>query len=56
MSTRDEQNARYRQGLCCVCGLVPYSAGRVRCDDCHRAHVTPYEPGLTRREEAQRGA
>ncbi len=49
MSTRDERNARYRANLCVDCGEVEHSAGRPRCDNCHRAHVTPVEPGLTRR-------
>ncbi|WP_155770049.1 hypothetical protein [Mycobacterium asiaticum] len=36
---RDEQNARYRAGLCVDCGLVPYSPGRVRCNTCHAAYL-----------------
>lgn len=33
----DAQNAAYRAGLCVDCRTVPYSAGRPRCDECHRA-------------------
>ena len=51
MTNREESNRRYRAGLCVTCGEKPYSAGRVRCDDCHRAHVTPVEPGLQRRDK-----
>lgn len=50
MSTREERNARYVAFLGVDCGKERYSAGRVRCDDCHRVYVTPVEPGLTRRE------
>lgn len=51
MASRDEQNARYRQGLCCDCGEKPYSAGRPRCAECHREHVTPFEPGMQQRDK-----
>jgi putative DNA primase/helicase len=29
-------NDNYRAGLCCDCGDRPHSAGRPRCDECHR--------------------
>ncbi len=45
--TSDEQDRRYRAFLCVGCGEKRYSAGRTRCDECHRKHVRPYEPGLT---------
>lgn len=45
MSTRDEQNARYRAGLCVDCGEVEHSAGRPRCSPCHVVYVaTRHEP------------
>lgn len=45
MSTRDEQNVRYRAGLCVDCGEVEHSAGRPRCDTCHVVFVaTRHEP------------
>lgn len=34
-----QQHDRYRAGLCCDCGDRPPSAGRPRCESCHRAHV-----------------
>ena len=34
-----EQNAAYRTGRCRDCGDRPHSAGRTRCDTCHRAHA-----------------
>ena len=39
MSTRDERNARYVAFLCVDCGKERYSAGRVRCDDCHDKYI-----------------
>lgn len=48
--TREERAARYRNGLCITCGEKRHSPGRPRCADCHRAHVTPFEPGMQRRE------
>lgn len=51
--TRDEQARRYRASLCIDCGEKRHSAGRTRCEDCHRKHVRPYEPGLT---PARKGA
>lgn len=32
----DEQHARYRNGMCRDCGVSKASAGRPRCDECHR--------------------
>lgn len=29
----------YRNGMCRDCGVKPHSAGRPRCDECHRIHV-----------------
>jgi hypothetical protein len=34
-----EQNAAYRNGLCIDCKARPPSAGRTRCDECHRIHI-----------------
>lgn len=51
--SREERYDRYRAGLCVDCGQKPYSAGRPRCEECHRKHVRPYEPGLT---PARKGA
>lgn len=35
-ATRKSDGAdAYRQGFCCDCKAVPYSAGRTRCDACH---------------------
>lgn len=31
-----EQNAAYNAGLCTTCRTVPRSAGRPRCNACHR--------------------
>lgn len=39
----DEQNARYRRGICVDCGEKPYSAGRPRCNDCHATYTR--QPG-----------
>lgn len=50
MPERELQNERYRAGLCCDCGEVPYAPGRPRCDGCHGAHVVPFEPGLKRQK------
>lgn len=30
------RNAYYRYGLCTECGTRPHSAGRPRCESCHR--------------------
>lgn len=39
--TRDpDGNAAYVNGLCRDCKTNPYSAGRPRCEDCHRKHMT----------------
>ncbi|MGH3264262.1 MAG: DUF3631 domain-containing protein [Trebonia sp.] len=35
----DEQNAAYRANLCIDCRASRPSAGRPRCDDCHRTHT-----------------
>jgi Protein of unknown function (DUF3631) len=32
-------SASYLNGLCRDCGVNPHSAGRPRCDDCHRIHL-----------------
>lgn len=45
-ASRDTQTQRYVAGMCISCGLVPYSAGRPRCEGCHRDHVVPFEPGM----------
>jgi hypothetical protein len=34
-----DQNAAYLAGLCCDCGKRKPSAGRPRCDECHRIHT-----------------
>lgn len=36
---REVRNAYYRYGLCTACGVVPHSAGRPRCNECHRAYL-----------------
>jgi hypothetical protein len=36
---RDTANAAYQAGLCIDCGDRPPSAGRPRCDECHRIHT-----------------
>lgn len=38
MCDRDTRNTRYRQGLCADCGQKRYSAGRIRCQECHHEH------------------
>lgn len=43
-----EQNAAYRAGLCIDCGTRPHSAGRPRCDQCHRAHENTMAAGYNR--------
>lgn len=53
--TRDERNDRYRRGVCIDCGDEPHSAGRPRCDNCHREHIAGnFEPGLTRPTSPQK--
>lgn len=34
----DSADDAYRNGLCVDCRVVPYSAGRTRCGQCHRIH------------------
>lgn len=34
----------YRVGLCVVCGVKPYSAGRTRCNACHEAAAAVIDP------------
>jgi len=53
---REERNRRYRAFLCVDCGVVPYSAGRPRCDACHRTHIPNYEPGLPPRARREKAA
>src|SRR4051812_43898723 len=36
---REIRNAYYIYGLCTSCGVVPHSAGRPRCNECHRAYL-----------------
>jgi 5S rRNA maturation endonuclease (ribonuclease M5) len=36
----DAANAAYRNGQCRDCGVNPHSAGRTRCDQCHRIQQT----------------
>jgi hypothetical protein len=53
---RCQRNEYYRAGLCVTgCGR-PYSPGRPRCNDCHRAHIPVMEPGLTRRQKKGKAA
>jgi hypothetical protein len=33
---KELRNAYYRYGLCVDCGVVRHSAGRIRCDPCHK--------------------
>lgn len=36
----DAANAAYIKGICIDCQTSPHSAGRPRCDACHRARLT----------------
>jgi tRNA(Ile2) C34 agmatinyltransferase TiaS len=35
---RQVKDDRYRAGLCVDCGTRPYSAGRPRCEACHKTY------------------
>lgn len=41
----DAAKAAYRSGLCRDCGVEPHSAGRPRCDQCHRIHLAAVTGG-----------
>lgn len=46
MAGDDESHAAYRNGMCVDCKKCKHSAGRPRCDECHRIHlVTIAESG-----------
>lgn len=50
---REIRAQRYRAGLCVDCGMVPYSAGRPRCNTCHRIHARWIPGGKDGRKDVQ---
>lgn len=37
--SQPDGDVAYINGMCSDCGIRPYSAGRTRCEECHRIHV-----------------